>query len=200
MSTIDFFVASKALADVICKVETSTCFPAAPHLLVAVEFYPRATGLFRLEFQAPEPLPLDKVAEEDFEDVEVCYAIPLLLAQQALGASLRDDIPCSIVEQMVTLAYAAWAEQVQQELGAITGSKVTPGARSNTPRLVLKPALGKAKHSQTFANIPLRAARWLRDRFQEMAVLTIINNLNNPPPWWQRDSLLDPIGRSEAHA
>ena len=51
-STIDFFAVSRALADVICKVETSSCFPAAPHSLVAIDFYPRASELYRLEFLA----------------------------------------------------------------------------------------------------------------------------------------------------
>ena len=169
--------------------------------MVAVEFYPRATGLYRLEFLVPEAIPLDKAVEGCRSAEEVCFAIPMLLAQHALEASLRDDIPCSIVEQLVTLAYAAWAEQVQQELGALTGCKVAPGARSNTPRLVLKPALGKAKECLTFANIPLRAARWLRARLacqqqaleKEGAVTSIIDNLNNPPVWWQSDEDLDPI-------
>ena len=68
-----------------------------------VEFYPRASDLFRLEFvAAAPPLPLAKADEEDVRAAEVCYAIPALLAQQALDVSLREDFPHSMVDHQVS--------------------------------------------------------------------------------------------------
>ncbi len=169
-STIDFFVMSDELVDIIGDVALVEGSGLKGHTPVQVRFMPRATAQKTLAIRQPPTLPVDSVygpvpPPQQWGDVQRA-------AEAALAEARRSDGE-GRTQALIDNAYAEWCRAAEQEVADATGTMPAKwGLRGQLPKMKWRSVLPERAPSK---GQPLAAiATWLKGVAGELSRISAI--------------------------
>ncbi len=172
-STIDFFVMSDELVDIIDKVILVEGSGLKSHTPVQVRFRPRATAQKTLAVRQPPALPVDGVygpvpPPQQWDKVQQA-------AEEALAEARRSGSG-GRTQTLIDAAYAEWCQLAEREVADATGVEPAKwGLRGQLPKMRWRSVLPErsSKKGQPLAAI----ATWLRGVAEELnRIISVVDD------------------------
>ncbi len=164
-TTIDFFVLSDELVDVVNEVKVVECSGLKGHSPVRISFLPRAVAQKALAVRQPPALTTERVygpipPPRPWEEVQLAADIAL---RKARTSDSEEDI-----QESIDCAYSLWCKVAEDEVADATGSEpLKRGLRGQRPRMRWRSVLPERapRKGQPLAAI----ATWLKGTAVEMS-------------------------------
>ncbi len=171
-STIDYFIISDELVDVVDSIRIVECSGLKGHSPVEVRFLPRAVAQKALAVRQPPTLPTDRVfgpipPPQNWEEAQ-------RVAERAL-AEARKDRDIKQTQALIDEAYLSWCSVAEVEVANATGTDPAKwGLRGRPPKMRWRSVLPERapRGGQPLAAV----ASWLRGVAVELAQITKVIN------------------------